>query len=117
LPFSIIKLKFLLLLCFEGFTMPSQAKDNSARPGGLKISGITHPAIPFYHFKADLELPEASMIEVEAVVDGKTLRFVNLYGGLSASSRTSRRISIARRRDTLFHRTTPFIKTLSLPHG
>ncbi|MDR1666083.1 MAG: hypothetical protein LBS03_00075 [Bacteroidales bacterium] len=77
------KLKLLLLLCFLGFTMPSQAKDNPT--GGLKISGITlgypHPAIPFYHFKADLELPEASMIEVEAVVDGKTLRFVNLYRG------------------------------------
>lgn len=75
-------LRFLLLLCFWGFTMPAQAKDN---PAGLKITGITlgypHPAIPFYHFKADLELPEVSMIEVEAVVEGKTLRFVNLYKG------------------------------------
>jgi hypothetical protein len=51
----------------------------------LKITHIElcypHPAIPFYHFKADFELPEASMIEVETVIDGKTLRFVNLYKG------------------------------------
>jgi hypothetical protein len=51
----------------------------------LKISnielGYPYPSIPFYHFKADLELPEASIIEVEAIVDGKTLRFVNLYKG------------------------------------
>ncbi|MDR1097974.1 MAG: hypothetical protein LBL57_07580 [Tannerella sp.] len=73
---------FLLLLCFWGFALPSQAKDH---PANLKISslelGYPHPAIPFYHFKAGLELPEASMIEVEAVVNGEPLRFVNLYRG------------------------------------
>jgi hypothetical protein len=54
-------------------------------PESLKIShielGYPVPAIPFYHFKAELELPAPSIIEVEAVVNGKTLRFVNLYRG------------------------------------
>ncbi|MDR0574029.1 MAG: hypothetical protein LBG96_08390 [Tannerella sp.] len=76
------KLEFLLILCFLGFVTPAQAKDNS---GVLKINsielGYPHPAVPFYHFKAGLELPEASMIEIEAVVDGRSLRFVNLYSG------------------------------------
>ena len=33
--------------------------------------GYPAPGIPFYHFKADLELPQPSIIEVEAAVDGK----------------------------------------------
>lgn len=36
------------------------------------------PAIPFYHFKADLELPQPSMVEVEAAVDGTVLRATDL---------------------------------------
>uniref|UniRef100_UPI003216C86A hypothetical protein n=1 Tax=uncultured Draconibacterium sp. TaxID=1573823 RepID=UPI003216C86A len=51
----------------------------------LKISdielGYPVPAIPFYHFKAHLELAEASIIEVEVAVNGKNIRFVNLYRG------------------------------------
>ena len=41
--------------------------------------GYPVPSIPFYHFVAELQLPEASIIEVEAAVNGETLRFVNLY--------------------------------------
>ncbi len=37
------------------------------------------PAVPFYHFKADLELPRSSIIEVEAEVNGKVLRYLNLH--------------------------------------
>jgi hypothetical protein len=37
------------------------------------------PAIPFYHFRADLQLPYESIIEVVAKVNGKALRFTNLY--------------------------------------
>jgi hypothetical protein len=37
------------------------------------------PAIPFYHFRADLQLPFESIIEVVAKVNGKALRFTNLY--------------------------------------
>ena len=36
------------------------------------------PAIPYYHVKADIELPYSSMIEVEMAVDGKTLRYIDL---------------------------------------
>ena len=36
------------------------------------------PAIPYYHIKADIELPQSSMIEVEMVVDGKSLRYTDL---------------------------------------
>jgi hypothetical protein len=48
----------------------------------LKIAkielGYPCPGIPFYHFKADIELPEASIIEVEAAVDGNVLRATDL---------------------------------------
>ena len=37
------------------------------------------PAIPFYHFIVELELPYASIIEAEAAVNGKTLRFTDLH--------------------------------------
>ncbi len=40
--------------------------------------GYPVPAIPFYHFKADIELPRESIIEVEAAVDGKVLRATDL---------------------------------------
>ncbi len=49
----------------------------------LKITsvelGYPCPAIPFYHFIAEIELPQASIIEVEAVVNDKLLRFTNLH--------------------------------------
>ncbi len=41
--------------------------------------GYPTPGIPFYHFKAELELPHSSIIEVEATVNGKTLRATDLY--------------------------------------
>ena len=41
--------------------------------------GYPCPAIPFYHFIAELELPHASIIEVEATVNGKVLRFTDLH--------------------------------------
>ncbi len=37
------------------------------------------PAIPFYHFIADLELPSPSIIEVHAEVNGKELRATDLH--------------------------------------
>jgi len=40
--------------------------------------GYPDPGVPFYHFKALLELPKASIIEVEAAVDGKVLRATDL---------------------------------------
>jgi len=41
--------------------------------------GYPCPAIPFYHFMAELELPQASIIEVEATVNGKIMRFTDLH--------------------------------------
>ena len=41
--------------------------------------GFPTAAIPFYHFKASLVLPNPSIIEVEAVVNGKELRFLNIH--------------------------------------
>jgi len=40
--------------------------------------GYPCPGIPFYHFKAELDLPQSSIIEVEAAVDGKVLRATDL---------------------------------------
>jgi hypothetical protein len=72
----------LLLMCLPCLPSPAQAKEIS---GSLKITrmelGYPVPSIPFYHFKAEMELPEPSMIEVEAIVNGQPLRFVNLYRG------------------------------------
>lgn len=76
------KVFFLSIFCVWPIFVFPQTKN---KLGTLNIShielGYPHPAIPFYHFKANLELPESSMIEVETIVDGKTLRFVNLYKG------------------------------------
>lgn len=41
------------------------------------------PAIPFYHFVAQVELPEQSIIEVKAEVNGKALRFNDLHKHIS----------------------------------
>ncbi|QGY45734.1 hypothetical protein GM418_19275 [Maribellus comscasis] len=73
------KISFLIL-AFVLFAMGSQAKKEEAQ---LSIKSINLdypcPAIPFYHFFAELELPEASIIEVEAEVNGKVLRSTDLY--------------------------------------
>lgn len=36
------------------------------------------PAVPYYHIKADLQLPNPSMIEVEMLVNGQALRYTDL---------------------------------------
>ena len=41
--------------------------------------GYPSPGIPFYHFKAELELPRSSIISVEATVNDKILRSTDLY--------------------------------------
>jgi len=53
---------------------------------GAKKLSIKHieldfptPGIPFYHFKAELELPRSSIIEVEATVNDDVLRATDLY--------------------------------------
>ena len=48
----------------------------------LKLTALElnypNPAVPYYHLKADIVLPNPSMIEVEVVVDGKALRYTDL---------------------------------------
>ncbi len=71
-----------LVLCFICFVFYGEGKEKQE---ALKITdielGYPVPAIPFYHFKANLELAEASIIEVEVAINGKPIRFVNLYRG------------------------------------
>ncbi len=40
--------------------------------------GYPSPAIPYYHVKAELELPQHSIIEIEVSVNGKVLRATDL---------------------------------------
>ena len=72
----------LLILLFLLGMMPAFAQKskvvNNLVIRSLEL-GYPHPEIPFYHFKADLELPQESIIEVEAFVDGKALRANDLY--------------------------------------
>jgi len=53
-------------------------KDQKLNITSLEL-GYPCPAIPFYHFIAELHMDQPSIIEVEAVVNGKTLRFVDLH--------------------------------------
>ncbi len=68
-------------LFFLSITLSGYAKDS--KNSELKVHkfelGFPCPAIPFYHFIAELELPEASIIEVETSVDDKVLRFTDLH--------------------------------------
>ena len=65
------------------FSISILSHADKGKTKALEISkielGYPCPAIPFYHFMAELELPEASIIEVEAAVNNKVLRFVDLH--------------------------------------
>ena len=75
------KLLFCILLILVFALTLGWAKSSNARE--LKIRkiefGYPHPRIPFYHLLAELELPRASIIEVEVTVNGKVLRSTDLY--------------------------------------
>lgn len=68
----------ILSLLISNIGIASSAKDNILKVNNLEL-GYPCPAIPFYHFIAELELPQPSIIEVEATINGKTLRFVDLH--------------------------------------
>jgi len=78
-------MKKLLLLTFPLImflaVLPVSGKGSTTRE--LKIKklelGYPCPAIPFYHFLAEVELPQPSIIEVETAVDGHWLRFNDLH--------------------------------------
>jgi hypothetical protein len=77
--------KYLLFfsgfLLFASFTAPGIAKESKSKELVIHELKLDYPcpAIPFYHFIAELELPEASIIEAEAIINGKTLRFTDLH--------------------------------------
>jgi hypothetical protein len=73
----------LLIVCL--LTMVSAVSTSAQKSGeGKELNvakielGYPCPGIPFYHFKADLELPEPAIIEVEAAVDGNVLRATDI---------------------------------------
>jgi len=71
----------LLLWCIIDFSaVHAQKKTDGLTIKNIEL-GYPVPGIPFYHFRAELELAEPSIIEVEASVNEETLRFVNLYRG------------------------------------
>jgi hypothetical protein len=71
---------FFLLLTYAlfFFTQSGFGKESPLQINKLEL-GYPCPAIPFYHFLAELDLPQASIIEVEAAINGKILRFVDLH--------------------------------------
>ena len=74
--FLLISLSFVIFFSSQGYA-------RGDKPQGLVIKklelGYPVPAIPFYHFLAEVELPQASIIEVETAVNGKWLRFNDLH--------------------------------------
>jgi hypothetical protein len=74
-------IKKLLILGFCTFMMWSvSAKENKEQLNITSIKmGLPEPAIPFYHFIAEIDLPQPSIIEVQAEVNGKTLRATDLH--------------------------------------
>ncbi len=68
----------LLVLFVTVASSANSPKDKLLTIQKLELS-YPCPAIPFYNFLAELELPHPSMIEVEAVVNGKVLRFTDLH--------------------------------------
>ncbi|MCY1723286.1 hypothetical protein OU798_23250 [Prolixibacteraceae bacterium Z1-6] len=69
---------FCFITCISH--LEAKEKQNSFKISEIEL-GYPVPAIPYYHLKAKLELEEASIIEVEASINGETMRFVNLYRG------------------------------------
>jgi hypothetical protein len=73
------KIFFLLIVMIFALQVNGQKSKDGKELNITKIElGYPCPGIPFYHFKADLELPQSSIIEVEAAVDGKVLRATDL---------------------------------------
>lgn len=74
--FFLLNFFILVFIAISGFGKGDKNKE-------LKVDklelGYPCPAIPFYHMIVEVELPQASMIEVEAIVNGKTLRFTDLH--------------------------------------
>jgi len=74
--FYLLSTFFLLSISLSGFGKADKNKELTIHE--LKL-GYPCPAIPFYHFIAEIQLPQASIIEVETAVNDKVLRFTDLH--------------------------------------
>ena len=69
-----ILLTFLLTFLFALNVSAQKSKEGKELTVTKIEFGYPCPGIPFYNLKADIELPQSSIIEVEAAIDGKILR-------------------------------------------
>ncbi len=77
---SVFRYSLVLLCCMFSFSFIHAQRNSSLKISSIEL-GHPVPGIPYYHFKAELELAQPSIIEVEASVNGETLRLVDLYRG------------------------------------
>jgi len=70
-------IRIFILFCLVGILSHPVVHGQKLNVVKLEIN-YPVPAVPYYHVKADFELPYSSMIEVEMAVDGKTLRYTDL---------------------------------------
>lgn len=75
---TIVLIVLLSITCIESIYPQETKGGNNLIIKNIEL-GFPSPGIPFYHFKAEFELPQASIIEVEAAVNGKILRSTDLY--------------------------------------
>lgn len=76
---KMVQTRIIFLICLLGVFV-ANAKENQNQLNIVKIGlGVPEPAIPFYHFIAEVELPQPSIIEVQAEVNGKVLRSTDLH--------------------------------------
>jgi hypothetical protein len=75
------KTLFILIMFItvnSGLVYPQKSKNEKPLTIHNIELGYPCPGIPYYHVMAELELPQPSIIEVEASVNGKTLRATEL---------------------------------------
>jgi len=70
-------IRFIIPLCLSCILFHPAAHGQKLNVVKIEMN-YPVPAIPYYHVKADIELPVSSMIEVEMAVDGETLRYTDL---------------------------------------
>ncbi len=74
----IIPVAIVMAMVNSSTVIAQKPKEDKALTISRIELGYPDPGIPFYHFKASLELPQSSIIEVEAAIDGKVLRATDL---------------------------------------
>ncbi len=72
---TVVLLLAMMLAVNLGAQKPKQGNELVIKKLEL---GYPCPGIPFYHFKADIELPNPALVEVEAAVDGNILRATDI---------------------------------------